>query len=103
MLSPDADLERVRALALAVPHESAAFAGHEEPRFWVLDLGPHSTRCRVAAWADSPQECWQPEHDIRYFLSARLRDAGILTHLHRLSAATEAVAGGILGSREENP
>lgn len=42
-------------------------------------------------------------HDIRYFLSARLRDAGILTHLHRVSNAPETVAGGILGSRGENP
>ena len=102
-VSPDADLEQVRALALAVPRESSAFAGHEAPRFWVLDLGPHATRCRVAAWADSPQECWQLEHDIRYFLSARIRDAGILTHVHRVSNARDALAGGILGSREENP
>jgi len=80
-----ANLHNVEAIATHVAKESTNYAGYEEPRFWVMELGREGIRCWIAAWADTPSAAWQLSHDIRTKLAMELQSAGIPTHIHRVS------------------
>jgi small-conductance mechanosensitive channel len=81
----DADLARVRALAIEAARKSPAFGGHEEPAFWILELAKEGTRCWVAAWADTPSQAWQLAHDTRTALFEGFQREGIAAHTHRFA------------------
>ncbi len=83
-VAPESDLDQVRAIAEAAPKDSSHFAGHEDPRFWVMEMGKEGIRCWVAAWANTPFAAWQLKHDTHMELIRRFRDAGIRTHVHRV-------------------
>ncbi|HRX87423.1 MAG TPA: mechanosensitive ion channel [Phycisphaerae bacterium] len=79
-VSPASDLDSVRAIAIASARASRNFAGYEDPRFWVMEMGKEGIRCWIAAWADTPSAAWQLSHDIRTELTRRFRETGISTH-----------------------
>lgn len=81
-VSPDADIDRVREIAVSAARESRCYADHEPPRFWVMEMGKEGVRCWVAAWANTPSSAWQLTHDIRTGLIQGFRDEGIRTHVH---------------------
>jgi small-conductance mechanosensitive channel len=83
-VTPLADIDQVREIALAAPRASSSYRDYEPPRFWVMELGKEHVCCWVAAWSDNPPEAWMLGHDIRTELIRQLRRHGIQTHLHRL-------------------
>jgi small-conductance mechanosensitive channel len=83
-ISYEADLERVRETAVAIPPRSEHFTPHEPPAFWIMDLEPQGMRCWLAAWASSPANGWLLKHDIRTELVRELRLQGIATHMENL-------------------
>ncbi len=82
-VSADSDLATVGDIAVNAAKASAQFAGYEEPRFWVMELGKEAIRCWIAAWADTPSAAWQLAHDVRTSLARDLRAAGIKTHAYQ--------------------
>ena len=80
-VSYDADLERVREIAVSAPSTSQHFSNAEPPKFWLVDLERDAVRCWVAAWANTPSEAWALTHDIRTELVRALQIEGITTHL----------------------
>jgi small-conductance mechanosensitive channel len=82
-ISYDADLERVREIALDCPTTSSHFAGNEPPSFWVMAMEREGIQCWVAAWARSPSSAWMLAHDIRTELALGFRRHGISTHGYR--------------------
>ncbi len=82
-VSYEADLERVREIALASPTGSNHFAGSEPPSFWVMEMEREGIQCWVAAWASTPSDAWMLRHDIRTQLALEFRKAGISTHRYR--------------------
>lgn len=79
-VSPDADLEAVKAEAIEAARASAFFADHEQPRFWVMETGKDGVRCWVAAWADNPSDAWNLTNDMRTGVATRLQRLGIPPH-----------------------
>jgi small-conductance mechanosensitive channel len=79
----EADLHRVRELAVESARKSSCYRDYEEPRFWIMELQPEAVRCWIAAWADNPAQAWQLAHDMRSELVLRLQEANIRTHGHR--------------------
>lgn len=82
-VSYDADLERVREIALECPTRSSYFAGEEAPSFWVMAMERESIQCWVAAWASSPSGAWMLAHEIRTQLALEFHKEGISTHSYR--------------------
>jgi len=80
-VSYEADLEQVKALAIAAAQKSRHLHGGEKPFFWVMDMGKESIQCWIAAWADSPLSAWELKTDIRTELVLQFRKAGIRAHL----------------------
>jgi small-conductance mechanosensitive channel len=79
----DADLTRVREIALSCAGESSHFAGNEPASFWVMDLEREGIHCWVAAWARTPSDAWMLAGDMRTKLATDLREDGIATHVHQ--------------------
>lgn len=82
-VEPEADLDRVREIAVAAPRASRQYANYEDPRFWIMEMGKEGIRCWVAAWANTPSAAWTLKHDIRTELCRQLQAAGIRTHIYR--------------------
>ncbi|MBD3242238.1 MAG: mechanosensitive ion channel [Chitinivibrionales bacterium] len=79
-VSPDADLDVVEHEAIEAARVSSYFAGHESPRFWVMETGKDGVRCWVAAWANSPSDAWNLTNDMRTGVATRLQRLGIPPH-----------------------
>jgi small-conductance mechanosensitive channel len=79
----DADIARVREIALGCAAESSHFAGNESASFWVMDLEREGIQCWVAAWARTPSDAWMLTNGMRTKLATDLRRAGISTDSHR--------------------
>lgn len=90
-VAPDADLERVREIAVEASRRSSFLAGDEPPKFWVIEMDKDAVRCWVAAWANTPADAWSLTHDVRTHLLTELRKNGISLSLqrHRLSPEVE--------------
>lgn len=82
-VSPEADINRVRDLALESPKNSKHYAPYEDPRFWIMEMGKEGIRCWAAAWADTPYAAWQLTHDMRTSLITQFAQEGIRTHGYR--------------------
>lgn len=82
-LAYDTDLELARELALEAPQRSDAWAGHEEPQFWVMEMGKDGYRCWLAAWADNSADAWVLSADVRTSLVFAFRKHGIRCHSMR--------------------
>ncbi len=82
-LAPDADLDEVREIAIAVPKRSRFFTNKEDPQFWVIRIEKDAICCWVAAWADTPSAAWSLTNDIRTDLLRELRRRGVPMSLQR--------------------
>ncbi len=91
-VSYDADLERVREIAIAAARQSAYFAPYEEPRFWVMKTTQEGVQCWIAGWANGPANAWMLTHDIRTALALRFREEGIRAHRYDHSLTTNDAA-----------
>ncbi len=80
----DADIERVREIAVRAASSSDHFANYEAPRFWLMEMGKEGIKCWVAAWAQSPADAWLLKNEIRTELVRELAQAGIRTHTYRI-------------------
>jgi small-conductance mechanosensitive channel len=80
-VSYDAAIDEVRELAREAPRSSRHWSQHEEPRVWVMELGPQGWRARVAAWADGPADAWLLMDHIRAEILRTFRERGIACHL----------------------
>ena len=63
-VSYESPIEKVRKLVMKLPRESSSFADHEEPQFWVMDLGPQGYEIWLAAWANTPSDAWTLRADL---------------------------------------
>ena len=95
-VAPDADLDTVRELALRAPLDSPHFAGHEDPRFWVMRIERDAICCWVAAWADTPSAAWLLTDNIRTHLLRELRQRNIPLSLQRHHWSPDHAAPGPL-------
>ena len=75
------DLELVKRLASEATTQSAYFVPHEEPAFWVMEMGKDGVRCWCAGWTDNASDAWKLTHDIRTNLVLGFNQHGI--HCHR--------------------
>jgi small-conductance mechanosensitive channel len=76
-ISYEADLEKARAIALAIPSRSKHFADYEDPQFWIMELGPQGYEVWLAAWAETPSEAWYLRSDMREGLVRAFKEHGI--------------------------
>ncbi len=53
-VSPEADLEQVRDIAVDCARQSPANSQAERPRFWVMGMEKDAVRCWVAGWTNNP-------------------------------------------------
>ncbi len=90
----DADLRRVKKLAIETAGEQRQEKKYEDPRFWVMGMEKDAVRCWVAVWTDSPAEAWILRADIRSGLAIRLREEGIATHLGRMQFSSSPLPDG---------
>jgi small-conductance mechanosensitive channel len=79
-VSYEASLDEVRDLVRDAPRSSRHWSGHEEPRVWVMELGPQGWRGRVAAWADGPADAWMLMDHTRVEILRAFRERGIACH-----------------------
>jgi len=83
-VSYEADLKLVEQLAVEGAKNSSTYAGHEEPKFWVMEMGERGIQCWVAAWADTPSEAWVLKNDVRTALATAMQERGVPSHLLRI-------------------
>jgi small-conductance mechanosensitive channel len=79
-VSYDADLDRVKEIALAAPLGCEHYAPHEAPVFWIMELARDAVQCWAAAWADSPSDSWMLGVHMRTEIILGLRQHGIRAH-----------------------
>ena len=94
-VSYEADLERVKELAMEATASSGVFVDYEPPSFWVMEMAKEGIRCWTAGWTDSPADAWTLTHDVRTALSMALHKEGITCHSfnHRLQTEPPAHLG----------
>ena len=85
-----ADLDRIRTVAVESAKESRHFTGAEEPEFWVLELGRDGVRCMVAAWTDLPSKAWSLKHDICAGIATVFQREGIKATVRHYRVAAES-------------
>lgn len=79
----DADLNKVRNIALGAASSSKYSSGSEPPTFWTTDLSKEGIECWIAAWTKSPSDAWLTRDEVRTKLAMELQGAGIKTHAYR--------------------
>lgn len=79
-VSYGASIDEVRELVRQTPKSSRHWSGHEEPRVWVMELGPNGWRGRVAAWADGPADAWMLMDHVRVEMLRIFHEHGITCH-----------------------
>ncbi|TXB63280.1 mechanosensitive ion channel family protein [Phaeodactylibacter luteus] len=89
-VAPAEDLQEIRRIALDAARQHTAPGITEAPRFWVMAMQEQSTKCWVAAWANSPAEAWELQHNLRTTLTLALRKKGIAPHLNHHQLASSA-------------
>ncbi len=81
-VSYDADIQKVKEIAIAEVKKSPHYNAIEPPSFWVMATSKDSIKCWLAAWSGSPSESWKLKADIRTRLVIRLRAEGVKTHVN---------------------
>lgn len=89
-VSYDADIDKVRELAIWVASQSEHHNAQEVPQFWVRSMENESIVCWIAAWADSPAEAWNLKSDVATQLIREFRKHGISTHIANISFKQES-------------
>ncbi|THB69478.1 MAG: mechanosensitive ion channel protein MscS [Desulfovibrio sp.] len=83
-VSYDAEIERVRELAVQAAMLSDSYTDGEKPQFWVIRLEKECVVCWIAAWAESPAEAWNLKSDMAVNLTNLFQKEGIATHVSRV-------------------
>lgn len=86
-VAPDTDLAEIKDLAIGIARECPHFAPHEDPSFWVMEMGKEGIRCWLAAWADSPGDAWMLASEMRTGLAEQLRLLKISPHRYHVDMA----------------
>jgi len=76
----EADMDRVRELALQVAKANEHLAGEEDPQLWVMNMDMQSVECWLAMWVESPLDAWLIRVEVAEKLIAAFRREGIRTH-----------------------
>ncbi len=79
-LAYDADVEKVEELAVDVVKKNEHFAGHEAPKFWIMEMSENSLECWIVAWAASPTDAWNLKVEVRTELIKIFQKEKIKTH-----------------------
>ncbi len=64
-VSPAANINFVKDLAIKVAKESSYNNKTEAPSFWVMGIEKDSIHCWLAAWSDNPSDAWELKNDMR--------------------------------------
>jgi small-conductance mechanosensitive channel len=86
-----ASIDKVKSMAIEAAKNSKHFASHENPRFWVMEMGPNSIKCWVAAWANTPSDAWELGNDVRTKLITGFQKEQIKVHGFHLNLDQEAL------------
>lgn len=89
-VSYEASIDKVRELVLPLAHESSSFADHEEPQFWVMELGPQGYEIWLAAWANTPSDAWTLRSDLRVSIVRTFQEHDIAMHCMRHEVISKA-------------
>lgn len=84
-LAYDADVDKVQELAVNVVKENSHFAGHEEPKFWIMEMDERSMECWLVAWAASPTDAWNLKVEVRTELIRIFQKEGVKTHFQNFN------------------
>jgi small-conductance mechanosensitive channel len=82
-VSYEAQIDKVRELVIPLPKESKSFANHEEPQFWVMEMGPQGYEVWLAAWANTPSDAWTLRADLRTAIVRTFQEHQIPLHCMR--------------------
>ena len=81
----EADINKVKGLAMSAALESDYLAGDQYPKFWIMGLEKEGVRCWITAWTKSPTDAWYIKIEIRKRLIELFKEYGIKTHAHNIS------------------
>jgi small-conductance mechanosensitive channel len=79
----DADMDKVRELALAAVNESPYSVKEHATGFWIIEMNKEGVVCWVAGWVDHPLEAWGLRHDISMRLISAFKEHGIRAHVYQ--------------------
>jgi len=82
----DADINKVKGLAMSAALESKYLAGDQYPKFWIMGLEKEGVKCWITAWTKSPTDAWYIKIEIRQRLIELFKEYGIRTHTHNISS-----------------
>ncbi|MDC7225057.1 MAG: mechanosensitive ion channel [Spirochaetales bacterium] len=87
-VSYEANIKKVKEIALATVLECAHYNDVEPPSFWVMKTEKEGIKCWVAAWATSPAGAWEIEAEIRTNLVINFQENNIQSHInyHKVQA-----------------
>ncbi|MCF8331146.1 MAG: mechanosensitive ion channel family protein [Bacteroidales bacterium] len=83
-VSYDTDIQKLEDMAVGIIKKNKYFAGHEKPRFWIMEMGEQSIECWLVAWAATPSDAWILKVDVRTELIKALQKEGIKTHFQNI-------------------
>ncbi|MFW5924832.1 MAG: mechanosensitive ion channel family protein [Myxococcota bacterium] len=92
-VSPEADLEEVRRLAVQAASQAPQLVSSEDPEMWIMELEKESVCCWLVGWTRNPSDAWLFKNYVRGRLQKLFRDHGIATHTHRVASAEDLVQG----------
>lgn len=81
-VSPDAEMEKVKALAKKAMKQSRVLQPVEPPSFWIIDMEKDSIQCWVAGWVQNAAEAWTLRSTTRKYLIKYLQEEGIAFHMN---------------------
>lgn len=92
-VSPDADLDAVRALAIAAAADCPSSLKLEPPYFWIAQCERDAVLCTVAVWAATATDAWSARSSIREQILRNLKLLGVRTMLrhHEMREAGSSV------------
>lgn len=82
-VSHESDIEQVERLAVETMRQAPGFFNHEDPRFWVMELGRDAIKCWICGWALNPADAWELKAYVRKRLISTFREAGVQSHQFR--------------------
>jgi small-conductance mechanosensitive channel len=102
-VSYEADVDRVRELAVGAVNASRAHAEGREPGFWVIEMNKEGLVCWVAGWVEHPLDAWGLRHDTAVNLVRAFKEHGLRAHVYTHETAPRASAAGMSGDGAPAP
>lgn len=76
----DADISRLREIAVEIAKNNEHLAGNEDPQLWVMKMEMQTLECCLAMWVESPLNAWLIRVEVAEQLVAALKREGMRTH-----------------------